>query len=124
MATNIEPLLKPFETSAPPRSYDVMDETLRAFMRVHCPIESDSELRKRERVMGELKRMFQAWVQSVCKARGLSEELAAEAGGKLYTSGSYRLRVHEHDFEGAAFRVQGRVDAAATTWIFCRRSTP
>ena len=94
MAT-VEPLLKPFETSAPPASYDALDATLRAFMAKTVPIESDGELRRRERVMGELKRLFQAWVRSVCKAKGLSDELASEAGGKLYTSGSYRLRVHE-----------------------------
>ncbi|KAH8087743.1 hypothetical protein JL720_7063 [Aureococcus anophagefferens] len=90
MAT-VEPLLKPFETSAPPASYDALDATLRAFMAKTVPIESDGELRRRERVMGELKRLFQAWVRSVCKAKGLSDELASEAGGKLYTSGSYRL---------------------------------
>ena len=94
MAT-VEPLLKPFETSAPPASYDALDATLRAFMAKTVPIESDGELRRRERVMGELKRLFQAWVRSVCKAKGLSDELASEAGGKLYTSGSYRLRVHK-----------------------------
>ncbi|KAH8075509.1 hypothetical protein JL721_1519 [Aureococcus anophagefferens] len=94
MAT-VEPLLKPFETSAPPASYDALDATLRAFMAKTVPIESDGELRRRERVMGELKRLFQAWVRSVCKAKGLSDELASEAGGKLYTSGSYRPRVHE-----------------------------
>mmetsp|Transcript_6513 Transcript_6513/g.20203 ORF Transcript_6513/g.20203 Transcript_6513/m.20203 type:complete len:628 (+) Transcript_6513:262-2145(+) len=95
MAAPVEPLLKPFETSAPPAAYERLDATLAAFMAERVPVESDAELRRRERVLGELKRVFQDWVQSVCRAKGLSDELAAEAGGRLYTSGSYRLGVHE-----------------------------
>ena len=44
---------------------------------------------------GELTRVFREWVREVCRKKGLAEEQAAEAGGKLYTSGSWRLGVHE-----------------------------
>jgi len=35
------------------------------------------------------------WVQSVAAKRGLSSDAVASAGGELFTSGSYRLGVHE-----------------------------
>ena len=91
----VEPLLKPFETAAPPANYKKLDASLEAFMKVHVPVEKEAGLRTRERVLGELKRIFQDWVRQVCRAKGLSDDLANEAGGRLYTSGSYRLGVHE-----------------------------
>ena len=91
----VEPLLKPFETAAPPANYKKLDASLEAFMKVHVPVEKEQGLRTRERVLGELKRIFQDWVRQVCRAKGLSDDLANEAGGRLYTSGSYRLGVHE-----------------------------
>ena len=39
--------------------------------------------------------MPQDWVHEVGKEKGLSEELAAEAGVQFYTSGSYRLGVKD-----------------------------
>jgi poly(A) polymerase len=42
--------------------------------------------------MGALSR---EWIKSVCKKRGLSKEVVESAGGQLFTSGSYRLGVHE-----------------------------
>ena len=91
----VEPLLKPFETAAPPANYKKLDASLEAFMKVHVPVEKEAGLRTRERVLGELKRIFQDWVRQVCRAKGLSDDLANEAGGRLYTCGSYRLGVHE-----------------------------
>ena len=84
----VEPLLKPFETAAPPANYKKLDASLEAFMKVHVPVEKEAGLRTRERVLGELKRIFQDWVRQVCRAKGLSDDLANEAGGRLYTSGS------------------------------------
>jgi len=68
---------------------------LTEFMRENVPVEVKSELQRRERVLGQLRAIFVDWVKKVCLAKGLPEELASEAGGQLYTSGSYRLGVHE-----------------------------
>lgn len=35
------------------------------------------------------------WVIDSALEAGMSEEAAKAAGGKIYTSGSYRLRIHE-----------------------------
>ena len=71
------------------------DASLTTFMSRSVPRESESELNRRELVIGELTRLFMEWVRSVCRAKGMGEDQVAEAGGKLYTSGSWRLGVHE-----------------------------
>mmetsp|Transcript_8907 Transcript_8907/g.27404 ORF Transcript_8907/g.27404 Transcript_8907/m.27404 type:complete len:745 (+) Transcript_8907:93-2327(+) len=89
------PLLPVVMEGPPPAEYDVVERSLRMFMDKEVPLESDEELAKRQKIMERLARLFQTWVQDVCRRKGCSEEAAKGAGGKLYTSGSYRLRVHE-----------------------------
>ena len=96
MSENVPPPLLPVVMEGPPPpEYDIVEKSLRVFQSKHVPTESVEELKKRERIMAELKRVFQQWVYEVCRKKGLSEEASRAAGGKLYTSGSYRLRVHE-----------------------------
>jgi len=73
----------------------IVDASLKAYMDVHVPMESLSELRKRETILSSLKAIFTSWVQEVCIKKGKTEEFARSAGGLLYTSGSYRLAIHE-----------------------------
>jgi poly(A) polymerase len=35
------------------------------------------------------------WIRSVCTKRGLPQDVIDSADGQLFTSGSYRLGVHE-----------------------------
>mmetsp|Transcript_18409 Transcript_18409/g.24296 ORF Transcript_18409/g.24296 Transcript_18409/m.24296 type:complete len:785 (+) Transcript_18409:206-2560(+) len=72
-----------------------LDQTLFQYMKQHVPVEITTELQRRERVLASLKTIFAGWVRKVCLSKGLPDELAAEAGGQIYTSGSYRLGVHE-----------------------------
>lgn len=71
------------------------DSRLRSFMASEVPLESEGELKKRERVLTGLKNVVLDWIVSIAKKKGYSEEVQRAAGGKLYTSGSYRLGVHE-----------------------------
>ena len=48
----------------------------------------------REIVLGKLDQLVKEFVKQVSIARGLPEYLAASAGGKIFTFGSYRLGVH------------------------------
>jgi len=59
------------------------------------PLESEIELKKRERVLTGLRNMVLEWIIRIAKKKGYSEDVQRAAGGKLYTSGSYRLGVHE-----------------------------
>ncbi|KAF9290102.1 polynucleotide adenylyltransferase [Mortierella alpina] len=56
--------------------------------------ESEEESRRREIVLGKLDKMVKEFVYKVCLRRNHSESLAREAGGKIFTFGSYRLGVH------------------------------
>jgi len=55
---------------------------------------SEEECRKREQVLGKLNKIIEEWVKNVGIKQGLSEQLAADAGSRLVTFGSYRLGVH------------------------------
>ncbi|KAJ1980972.1 polynucleotide adenylyltransferase [Dimargaris verticillata] len=56
--------------------------------------ESEEESRRREIVLGKLDKMVKDFVYKVSIARNSSEADAREAGGKIFTFGSYRLGVH------------------------------
>ncbi|EJK66507.1 hypothetical protein THAOC_12570 [Thalassiosira oceanica] len=57
-------------------------------------------------------RLHREWVRSVAIKRGLSPDAADSAGGELYTSGSYRLGVHEPGAD---------IDTIAVAPSFCSR---
>ena len=52
------------------------------------------------------------WVTDSAFEAGLPEEAAKSAGGKIYTSGSYRLRIHEPGSD---------IDAICVAPQFCTR---
>ncbi|KAI9099922.1 polymerase [Phlyctochytrium arcticum] len=56
--------------------------------------ENEQESRKRELVLGKLSAIFKEFVKVVSLSQGVPESMAAEAGGKIFTFGSYRLGVH------------------------------
>jgi poly(A) polymerase Pap1 len=47
-----------------------------------------------EIVLGKLNTLTKEFVYRVSKLKGFPESLAREAGGKIFTFGSYRLGVH------------------------------
>ncbi|KAI8804867.1 Poly(A) polymerase central domain-containing protein [Cladochytrium replicatum] len=56
--------------------------------------ESEEDSQKREVVLGKLDMIFKEFVRKVSLARHLPESIANEAGGKIFTFGSYRLGVY------------------------------
>ena len=62
-------------------------------------------LMNREIVLGKLDKMVKEFVYRVCLRRNHSESLAREAGGKIFTFGSYRLGVH-----GSGMRTLRRIE--------------
>jgi len=61
----------------------------------NIPLESTDGIQTRERVLNRMGAVCRAWIKGVCKKRGLPPEVQNSAGGSLFTSGSYRLGVHE-----------------------------
>jgi poly(A) polymerase len=69
--------------------------TLDDFCRENVPLEPLQGIQRRERVLASMGALCRDWIRSVCLQKGLPATVADEAGGQLFTSGSYRLGVHE-----------------------------
>ena len=86
----------PVVDSAGPTPLEVsFDELLSAFSDAHIPLEPTEGLRRRERVLDRMGALARVWVASVASRQGMSADAVEGAGGQLFTSGSYRLGVHE-----------------------------
>jgi hypothetical protein len=68
---------------------------LDAYIANHVPLENEDGIRIREKVLVHIGTMHREWVKIVATKRGLNVEAVKSAGGELFTSGSYRLGVHE-----------------------------
>eukprot|EP00899_Mesostigma_viride_P003330 jgi/Mesvir1/12999/Mv06004-RA.1 len=78
-----------------PKALDVkLNEQLEQLLREHDLYESHEEACKREEVLGKLDQIVKKWVQDISRAKGLNEQMVAEANAKIFTFGSYRLGVH------------------------------
>jgi poly(A) polymerase len=84
----------PISTAAPTAADLQLTEDLVASLRAEDQFEPEDEARKRELVLAQLSAMFRAFVVAVSLRRGMPEAIAADAGGKIFTFGSYRLGVH------------------------------
>ncbi|GAA5857214.1 hypothetical protein JCM8547_009376 [Rhodosporidiobolus lusitaniae] len=79
----------------PPTARDQeVTKTLLAELRSRGIYESPEEGRNRELVLGRLNKLVKDFVYRSSLNHGLSEAQAREAGGKIFTFGSYRLGVH------------------------------
>ncbi|KAL9190148.1 hypothetical protein ACHAXT_007359 [Thalassiosira profunda] len=79
--------------SSPPEL--AFQKTLDAYIAQHVPLEAAEGIKTRERVLVRMGELMREWVKSVATKRGLNAEAVEGAGGQLFTSGSYRLGVHE-----------------------------
>ena len=86
----------PVVDASPPSPVEVtFDASLKAFAMEHIPLETIQGLQKRERALNRMGQLARDWILHVCHKRGLPKDVAEAAGGQLFTSGSYRLGVHE-----------------------------
>ncbi|CAJ0631998.1 13640_t:CDS:10 [Entrophospora sp. SA101] len=76
-----------------PREYEVTDLLVQE-LTAQGTFESDEESRRREVVLGKLDKLVKEFVYRISKKKNLPEADAKEAGGKIFTFGSYRLGVH------------------------------
>jgi poly(A) polymerase len=86
----------PVVDGAPPTPAEVgFQEQLAAFSLANIPLEPVEGIQRRERVLNRMGALCRDWVKSVCASKGLPQDVIDGAGGQLFTSGSYRLGVHE-----------------------------
>eukprot|EP00986_Skeletonema_menzelii_P001885 scaffold510_cov184-Skeletonema_menzelii.AAC.13 len=91
----VSPALPIVDGSASPPNELQFNATLSSFISQNVPLEPIEGIRTRERVLVKMGNLCREWVKSVAAKRGLSSDAVASAGGELFTSGSYRLGVHE-----------------------------
>ncbi|WVN87612.1 uncharacterized protein L203_102795 [Cryptococcus depauperatus CBS 7841] len=84
----------PISTDPPKESDLKASEALLADLVALNQFESDQERRVRERLLSNIAQLVAKFVHDVSIKLGMSEKMATEAGGRIYTSGSYRLGVH------------------------------
>ena len=86
----------PIVDGASPTPTEVSFNTiLSRYIATHVPLESENGIRARERVLVQMGKLHREWIKSVALKRGLNADAVETAGGELFTSGSYRLGVHE-----------------------------
>ncbi|ORX35170.1 putative polynucleotide adenylyltransferase [Kockovaella imperatae] len=79
----------------PPKPVDIQSsDALMADLVALNQFESEQERKVRERLLSNIAQLVAKFVHDVSIKAGLSEKVASEAGGRIYTSGSYRLGVH------------------------------
>ncbi|KAI8069521.1 Poly(A) polymerase central domain-containing protein [Gongronella butleri] len=84
------PISLAFSTDEELASSELLLQTLHDF----GLFESEQEAQKRVVVLGKLNNLVKEFVYKVSKLKGFPDSLAKEAGGKIFTYGSYRLGVH------------------------------
>jgi poly(A) polymerase len=87
----------PISTAAPSPADLKRTEDLEKVLRAMNLYEAHESARKREQTLGRLNNLVQEWIKRVYAKKGLTEQLANEAGARIYTFGSYRLGVHGPD---------------------------
>ncbi|CAI5704985.1 hypothetical protein KXD40_001731 [Peronospora effusa] len=91
----LEQAYKAIRTSLPEPKDLEQSTKLQTFMDKNFPTESDLNITRRSLILAELRTIFRQWVKKVCMDKGVPEEMAADAGGQILVSGSYRLGVNE-----------------------------
>lgn len=85
----------PINTNYPTESDQRLTQSMLTTLEQLGYTESREESRKRESVLAKLNLMVKEFVRKVGEERGLPDFILNEAGGKIFTFGSYRLGVHQ-----------------------------
>ena len=79
---------------AGPTPYDLKcTEALIELLKAFDAFESDEEFKHRISVLSKLYSLVRKWIRDITLTRQLPDEFAEEAGGAMYTFGSFRLGV-------------------------------
>jgi len=88
----------PADTSGPNAADVILDDAVKALTARAVKTELPKDLQRKEKVLKELEQMFNAWVRDCALTEaGLEEVNGRPVEGRLETSGSWRLGIHEKD---------------------------
>lgn len=91
----VQPAFPVVDSSLPGPVELAFQKSLDDFCKDNIPLESTVGIQTRERVLNQMGAICREWIKSVCLKKGLPKDVVESAGGNLFTSGSYRLGVHE-----------------------------
>lgn len=101
MSENISDMSNPTYGVTPPISLanptpqDIsLNDSLISELKARGSFESEADTRKRIDVLNILQKLAEEFVYTVSKGKNMNEGMAKDAGGKVFTFGSYRLGVH------------------------------
>ncbi|EMG46355.1 PAPALPHA Poly(A) polymerase PAPalpha [Candida maltosa Xu316] len=85
---------EPISTANPTSKENTLNDSLINELRLRGSFESEMATRKRVEVLTLFQKLVQEFVYTVSKSKNMSDEMATDAGGKIFTFGSYRLGVY------------------------------
>ena len=91
----VQPALPVVGTNPPTGEELTFTASLQKYCDENIPLESREGIQRRERALNKIGQLSREWIRSVCRKKGFTPEVVESAGGQLFTSGSYRLGVHE-----------------------------
>lgn len=94
MSTQVYGVTPPISTAGPTPAENVLNDGLVQELKRQGSFESEAETKKRVQVLQILQQLAQDFVYKVSKNKNMSEGMARDAGGKIFTFGSYRLGVY------------------------------
>lgn len=84
----------PVSTEGPTKEEIALNDMMIEELRNQNSFESEAETEKRRKVLITLQQLTQKFVYTVSRRKNMSEGMAKDAGGKIFTFGSYRLGVY------------------------------
>jgi poly(A) polymerase len=87
-------LTPPISTEGPTPAENVLNDELVKELKKQGSFESEVETKKRVEVLQIMQQLAQDFVYTVSRNKNMSEGMAKDAGGKIFTFGSYRLGVY------------------------------
>lgn len=90
------PAYDPANAREPTEPEKKLDEVFQRFIEEEIKLESNEEMIRRDNVLSEVRSIFLNWVQFVATdILHIPQEVAEDAGGELFISGSHRLGVRD-----------------------------
>lgn len=89
------PAYNPVSSAVHPQE-PTIDAAFTQFMDSEVKLESDAEMRRRDEILAKVRDIFIGWVKHIAvNVLHLPEDVAEEAGGEIFISGSHKLGVRD-----------------------------
>lgn len=94
MSTRAYGVTDPISTAHPTPKENALNDALINELKARGSFESEQATKKRVEVLSLFQKLVQEFVFTVSKNKNMSDGMARDAGGKIFTFGSYRLGVY------------------------------